>query len=63
MDSRIHWTGNPCHEMTFEKAGCEIKKGIKYVQKLILEKNESGITALFFRQKFVKNNLNKYEQS
>lgn len=50
MDSRLHWLGVLGYEMTFEKAGCEIKKEHKkmkkpagewppeYVQKLILEK-------------------------
>ena len=38
MDSSFHRIEDIGDEMTFEKAGCEIKKSIKYVQKLILEK-------------------------
>lgn len=38
MDSYFHWLGILGHEITFEKEGCKIKKSIKYVQKLILEK-------------------------
>lgn len=38
MDSRFHWLGILGYKMTFEKTTCEIKKDIKYVQKLILEK-------------------------
>lgn len=29
MDSRFHWLWILGYKMTFEKAGCEIKKGIK----------------------------------
>ena len=29
MDSSFHWSWNIGDEMTFEKAGCEIKKDIK----------------------------------
>lgn len=48
--------------MTFEKAGRKIKKRHKICTEINIRKNESGMTALFFRQKSVKNNLNKYEQ-
>ena len=56
MDSRIHWAGNPCHKMTFEKQRAKSKKSIK---------NEGGVIRSFLfaktkcRQSVVRNVLQR----